>query len=249
MSIGYLRFRNVVKDLINDHYRIEASDSKMMEFESMFIENATQILCSIYIEIAWESSSKYFVMRREDLLRFVKERRPEVKIEELKLYAQANDTLSSIYEELLSEGNADAEPEDRIYSDFPGVSKELLISTEMFRIRKKDLPGILEDIDEVDPFGLKDKLGEGKTGKNKINFEKDKKPENDVEESIEIDNIRNLLKYKRKEAELEPKQIDLFELLWKNKDEIVKRSDIDKVLWAEIESQYLPYKLSNKLLN
>jgi DNA-binding winged helix-turn-helix (wHTH) protein len=58
-----------------------------------------------------------------------------------------------------------------------------------------------------------------------------------IEDVIEIDHDRKLLKYKNKTAELEPKQIELFELLWKNKDKVVYRNDILQELWSE-ESPY-----------
>ncbi|MHC4270513.1 MAG: winged helix-turn-helix domain-containing protein [Planctomycetota bacterium] len=58
-----------------------------------------------------------------------------------------------------------------------------------------------------------------------------------IEDVIEIDHDRKLIKYKNKTAELEPKQIELFELLWKNKDKVVYRNDIIQELWPE-ESPY-----------
>ncbi len=58
-----------------------------------------------------------------------------------------------------------------------------------------------------------------------------------VVETIEIDDDHKLLKYRGKEAKVEPKQIELFELLWKNKDEIVRRKEIDKELWPVTDSQ------------
>ncbi|MEE9238043.1 MAG: winged helix-turn-helix domain-containing protein [Thermodesulfobacteriota bacterium] len=61
--------------------------------------------------------------------------------------------------------------------------------------------------------------------------------EGEVGEAIAIDRVRRLLKYKGKEAKVEPGQIKLFELLWKNKDKPVKRSDIDKELWPETDNQ------------
>jgi DNA-binding winged helix-turn-helix (wHTH) protein len=65
--------------------------------------------------------------------------------------------------------------------------------------------------------------------------EGDEEKEQENLESIEIDSARKLIKYKGKNAKLEPKQIELFELMWENKDKVVKRKEIDKALWSETD--------------
>jgi len=46
--------------------------------------------------------------------------------------------------------------------------------------------------------------------------------ESDAVKTIEVDSIRKLLKFNKKEVELEPKQIQLYELLYEHKDEVVE---------------------------
>ncbi len=68
----------------------------------------------------------------------------------------ANETFSSIYYEV-------REPDEYgNYPECPEISKEFLISSKLFRIRKEDLPDLLEDIKADDPFELKAKQGEVK---------------------------------------------------------------------------------------
>ena len=55
--------------------------------------------------------------------------------------------------------------------------------------------------------------------------------ESENEDVITIDHVRKLLKYKDHETRLEPKQIELFELLWENKDNDVGREEIYEKLW------------------
>ncbi len=57
------------------------------------------------------------------------------------------------------------------------------------------------------------------------------------EEEIEIDYVRKSLKYNNNAIGLQAKQIELFKFLWENRDEIVRRSDIDKVLWPETDDK------------
>ena len=52
-----------------------------------------------------------------------------------------------------------------------------------------------------------------------------------IKEEIETDYVRKLLKYNKKEAKVEPKQIELFEFLYKRKDEVVMRTEICEKLW------------------
>ncbi|MGR3174595.1 MAG: winged helix-turn-helix domain-containing protein [Candidatus Scalindua sp.] len=55
--------------------------------------------------------------------------------------------------------------------------------------------------------------------------------------SIEIDRKRQLLKFNSKEAKVEPKQIELFELLWENKDKFVDRNNIGLSLWPDTDNK------------
>jgi len=59
----------------------------------------------------------------------------------------------------------------------------------------------------------------------------------ELEELIEIDHARKSLTYNKKVAILEPKQIELFKLLWDNKDEVVKRNEIDMALWPKTDNE------------
>ena len=58
------------------------------------------------------------------------------------------------------------------------------------------------------------------------------------EKIIEVDRDRKLLKYDTKKKKLEPKQLELFDLLWENKGEVVRRKDIRKKLWADYENTH-----------
>ncbi len=71
-----------------------------------------------------------------------------------------------------------------------------------------------------------------------IGHDKENKPENNVEESIEVDPARALLKYNNNKEKMEPKTIELFELLWEKKDEIVKRSSIFEILWPDYQETH-----------
>jgi hypothetical protein len=58
-----------------------------------------------------------------------------------------------------------------------------------------------------------------------------KKTEGKDKDVIAIDGVRKLLKYNDNEERLEPRQIELFGLLWEKKDEVVGREEIYQKLW------------------
>ena len=100
-------------------------------------------------------------MPREDLLRFVKELHAEVKIEELKLYTKSskalNDAFLPFYES--------AELTNMVVPlNGQKIPKNYHISTDLFRIKKKDL-SLLKEVIDSGAFDFNVKVGEGKEKK------------------------------------------------------------------------------------
>lgn len=145
----YSEFRDVVKKLINGHYKMKASESEMIDFESKLIDYVADSNYKIYVRVPCRDWTEDVKMTSQDLLRFVRKPRAVVKIEKLLLYNEANETFSNIYYDV-------REPDEfGNYPECPEIPKEFPISSKMFRIRKKDLPDLLEEIKDDDPFELK----------------------------------------------------------------------------------------------
>ncbi len=94
------------------------------------------------------------------------------------------------------------------------------------------------DFEVADQFRIKGELSQSIQNKSKTvaapvaeNVKPSEKQESENGRVITIDRDRKLLKYNGTVEKLEPKQLQLFELLWEKKDEVVQRSVIDKVLW------------------
>ncbi len=152
----YSEFRDVVKKLINGHYKMKASESEMIDFESKLIDYIADSNYKFYVRVPCGDWTEDVKMTSQDLLRFVRKPRAVVKIEKLLFYNDANKTFSNIYYDV-------REPDEfGNYPECPEIPKEFLISSKLFRIRKNDLPDLLEEIKYDDPFDLKDKEGMGK---------------------------------------------------------------------------------------
>lgn len=199
--IKYSRFKEVVKNLINDHYnRSEVSESEMEVIESKLIEYAVDGNYNIYVRVACYGLSDYFELTCEDLLRFVEKPRAGINIEKLRLYTMAKDVFSNIYYEV-------REPDEHgIFLDYQEVSKTSRVSTKRFRIKEEDLSLLKEAIDSGN-LDLNVKLGEGKTS----NFEKNIKPN-----PLFMDDSKNILYFnKEKPATLNPEEIKLIKYMCK----------------------------------
>ena len=162
----YSRFREIVANLINDHYRIDVSELEMEVIESKLIEYAAKDNYDIYITVACGTWNEDFRMTSEDLLRFVRKPRALVRIEKLFLYTTANDALSDYYYKRV-------EPDEYgIIHKCPKVSKGFLISSELFRIKEEDLSLLKEAIDSGN-LDLSVKKGKEKAEENIIEIDKD----------------------------------------------------------------------------
>ncbi len=149
----YSEFREVVETLIKEYNRSEVSEFVMMDFEYKLIDYVVDSDYGIYVRVPYGKWSEYFEVSDKDLSRFVRDSSVVVKIEELSLYTEVNEALSDIYYE-------EREPDEYgNYPECPEIPKELPISSELFRIRKNDLPDLLEDIKADALFGLKVKEG------------------------------------------------------------------------------------------
>ena len=141
--IKYLRFREVVKDLINEHYGAEVSKSEMKVIESKLIEYAARGKYEIYVPVPYGGEARDFRMPRGDLLSFVGDPSAVVDIGTLDLYDKANDKLIFEYYEFIKPDNPDCE-------DLKEISKTYRISTNLFLIDEEDIPLLAERTKSVE---------------------------------------------------------------------------------------------------
>jgi hypothetical protein len=197
----YPRFREVVKELINDHYGTEVSESEMKVFESKLIEYAARG----HYEIYFPYSDKDFKINSEDLLRFVRKPRAVVNFERLSLYTEVNGYFMDLYNEV----HADITPDEfGNIPPFKEVDKTFRITTDLFRIKEKDLSFIKEVIDGGN-LGLNVNKGEVKTEGNNSNLKKDTKPK-----TLFMDDEKNVLYFNNDNPiNLRPEEIKLIEYM------------------------------------
>jgi len=153
--IKYLRFREVVNGLINEHYGTEVSKSKTKVIESKLIEYAARGKYEIFVPVPYGGEARDFSMPRGDLLSFVGDPSAVVDIGTLDLYDKANDKLIFEYYEFIKPDNPDCE-------DLKKIQKTSHISAALFRINEEDIPLLAEKIKKDNLLDLKVREGEGK---------------------------------------------------------------------------------------
>jgi len=188
--IKYLRFREVVKDLINEHYGAEVSKSEMKVIESKLIEYAARGKYEIYVPVPYGGEARDFKMLRGDLLSFVGDPSAVVDIGTLDLYDKANDKLLFEYYEFIKPDNPDCE-------DLKKIQKTYRISADLFRINEEDIPLLAEKIKKDNLLDLKVRQGEGKD-KNTFTI----KPQEikSIEETLSYDKTTGKFRFRGKES-------------------------------------------------